>query len=130
MPERLAIPTSLPCMPIPLPAWRPTRVTMRVRRRSRTRRSACGRARGDTWAIGNALKNLGKAARVLHIPRGAAAYREAVTLVAEHGDRGQVAECLEGLAHLATVGGAPERAARLRRRRGAARDYGRSDAGL
>ena len=68
-------------------------------------------ARGDTGRY--ALKNLGKAARVLgDIPRGAAAYREAVTLVAEHGDRGQV-ECLEGLAHLATVGGAPERAARL-----------------
>ena len=64
--------------------------------------------------IGNALKNLGKAVRVLgDIPRGAAAYREAVTLVAEHGDREQVTECLEGLAHLATVGGAPERAARL-----------------
>jgi hypothetical protein len=72
------------------------------------------RARGDSWAIGNALKNLGKAARVVgDIPRGAATYREAVTLFAEHGDRGQVASCLEGLAHLATVGGELERAARL-----------------
>ena len=67
-----------------------------------------------SWAVGIALLSLGKAARALgEFPRGAATYREAVALFAEHGDRGKVASCLEGLAHLAALDGEPERAARL-----------------
>jgi predicted ATPase/class 3 adenylate cyclase len=72
------------------------------------------RARSDPWAVGIALLNVGKSARALgELCHGAMTYREALTLFADHGDRAKVASCLEGLGHLAAVGGMPERAVHL-----------------
>jgi tetratricopeptide (TPR) repeat protein len=72
------------------------------------------RERGDSWAVGIALLNVGKAARARsEFPRGAATYREALAFFVDHGDRVKVASCLEGLAYLAALDGEPERAARL-----------------
>jgi non-specific serine/threonine protein kinase len=72
------------------------------------------RSLGYTWALGDTLRIMGDVVLYLgDYDQAFAAYRESVDLCQDHGDLRYLANALAGLAHLASLRGDAEHAARL-----------------